>query len=146
MHAGLVKVTVIFVPLLLMDRIGRRPLLIASNVGICLAQLLISMSFLFGPNNSSGGDTPEPEPEPESEPDIPPLSKWLAVGGQCAFVASFSLGVGPLAHVLSSELYPLRLRGARPFFYFRSFSLCILFLDHFALQVWRLGLLHSSIG
>eukprot|EP01046_Picozoa_sp_COSAG06_P036781 COSAG06_NODE_4088_length_4587_cov_16.117157_3_plen_126_part_00 len=125
MHAGLVKVTVIFVPLLLMDRIGRRPLLIASNVGICLAQLLISMSFLFGPNNSSGGDTPEPEPEPEPEPDIPPLSKWLAVGGQCAFVASFSLGVGPLAHVLSSELYPLRLRGARPSVHFRSVSLCV---------------------
>ena len=39
------------------------------------------------------------------------LAKWLAVAGQCAFVAAFSLGVGPLAHVLSSELYPLRLRG-----------------------------------
>ena len=32
--------------------------------------------------------------EPEPLPDISPLSKWLAVGGQCAFVASFSLGVG----------------------------------------------------
>ena len=31
---GLVKTLVIFVPLLLMDRVGRRPLLIASNVGI----------------------------------------------------------------------------------------------------------------
>jgi len=100
---GLVKVTVIFIPLLLLDRVGRRPLLIISNVGICLAQLLISMSFLFGPDNSSGGNEPEPEPEPAAE--VPPLAKWLAVGGQCAFVASFSLGVGPLAHVLSSELY-----------------------------------------
>eukprot|EP01043_Picozoa_sp_COSAG02_P001191 COSAG02_NODE_24_length_52386_cov_726.042898_10_plen_70_part_00 len=49
---------VIFVPLLLMDTVGRRPLLIASNVGICLAQLLISMSFLFGPDNSSGVQHP----------------------------------------------------------------------------------------
>lgn len=46
---------VIFVPLLLMDTVGRRPLLIASNVGICLAQILISMSFLLGSNMSSGG-------------------------------------------------------------------------------------------
>ena len=53
--AGLIKVLVIFVPLLLMDTVGRRPLLIASNVGICLAQLLISMSFLFGPDNAAGG-------------------------------------------------------------------------------------------
>ena len=112
---GLVKVLVILVPLLLMDRVGRRPLLIASNVGICAAQLLIAGSFLFGPDQGGGGIEPEPEPESEPEPEplpeISPLSKWLAVGGQCAFVASFSLGVGPLAHVLSSELYPLRLRG-----------------------------------
>ena len=130
------KVLVIFVPLLLMDTVGRRPLLIASNIGICLAQLLISMSFLFGPDNSAGARHAleyyhhavppfehrsqtcrcttggnEPEPEPEPEPEIPPVAKWLAVAGQCAFVAAFSLGVGPLAHVLSSELYPLRLRG-----------------------------------
>ena len=108
---GLVKVAVIFIPLLLLDRVGRRPLLIISNVGICLAQLLISMSFLFGQNDSAGGGDNEPEPEPEPGPEVSQLAKWLAVGGQCAFVASFSLGVGPLAHVLSSELYPLRLRG-----------------------------------
>jgi len=62
-------------------------------------------------NSPGGSDEPEPEPEPEPESEISPLSKWLAVAGQCAFVAAFSLGVGPLAHVLSSELYPLRLRG-----------------------------------
>eukprot|EP01047_Picozoa_sp_COSAG01_P034229 COSAG01_NODE_2562_length_7452_cov_3.643139_4_plen_250_part_00 len=113
---GLVKTLVIFVPLLLMDRTGRRPLLIASNLGLLAAQLLISMSFLFGGDNTAGapgggggggGEAPEPEPELE----VSAVSKWLAVAGQCAFVAAFSLGVGPLAHVLSSELYPLRIRG-----------------------------------
>jgi MFS family permease len=111
---GLVKTLVIFVPLLLMDRTGRRPLLIVSNLGLLAAQLLISLSFLFGGDNTAGGPGGGgggEEPEPEPEPAASAASKWLAVAGQCAFVAAFSLGVGPLAHVLSSELYPLRIRG-----------------------------------
>jgi hypothetical protein len=72
-----------------MDKIGRRPLLIASNIGICLAQLLICLSFVFGPDNTGGGGG-GPEPEPEPAPEVSATQKWLAVGGQCAFVASFS--------------------------------------------------------
>ena len=60
-----------------------------SGTGIALSQFAIAGGF--------------------SNPDDPVL--WLAIAGQCLFMASFSLGYGPVAWIVATEVIPLRLRG-----------------------------------
>jgi len=84
---GAVKVSVIGVAAAVVDRCGRKPLLVASNAGIAAAQLLLSASF------ASGG------------------MLWAALAGQCLFMATFSAGVGPCTWLLIPESFPLAARG-----------------------------------
>jgi len=86
--AGAVKVVFILVPFLLMDRVGRRPLLLLSSAGLSCMLLLLAAAF--------------------AAPELPFL---LAVGGLFGFFVFFSLGWGPLAGILLSEVFPLRVRG-----------------------------------
>jgi len=69
------------------ERVGRVRLLIISNASIALAQLLLGLSFSLG--------------------HVVPL----ALGGQMLFMAAFSIGVGPCAMMVASELFPLQIRG-----------------------------------
>ena len=71
----------------LLDRVGRKPLLIASGLGIAAAHALLSINYLSGD------------------------SMYLALIGLCLFMASFSSGYGPTAWVVAAEIFPLSLRG-----------------------------------
>jgi MFS family permease len=84
---GLVKVAFIVLAAFLVERVGRVKLLIISNAGLALASLLLGLSFSFG--------------------RIVPL----ALAGQSLFMAAFSIGAGPCAMMVASELFPLQVRG-----------------------------------
>eukprot|EP00054_Salpingoeca_dolichothecata_P026737 m.192771 g.192771 ORF g.192771 m.192771 type:complete len:580 (-) comp25752_c0_seq3:82-1821(-) len=84
---GFVKLIFIFFPVAKLDKYGRKPFLLISAGGMAVAQFLIGMSFA---TNSSLA---------------------LALFGQCLFMGSFSFGFGPVAWVLTSELFPLSVRG-----------------------------------
>jgi len=89
---GLVKVVFIALAAQLVDRLGRVPLLVISNVGIALAQFLIATSFAAA---SALGE----------------YTGLLALLGQCLFMAAFSIGVGPCTMMVASECFPLQSRG-----------------------------------
>ncbi|KAL5768417.1 hypothetical protein ACOSP7_014969 [Xanthoceras sorbifolium] len=78
----------------LMDRAGRRPLLMGSICGVFLGNLLIGSSFLLK--------------ERQLAPDYIPM---LAMGGSLVYIATFSMGMGPIPWVLMSELFPLNIKG-----------------------------------
>ncbi|XP_066344977.1 probable polyol transporter 4 [Miscanthus floridulus] len=92
---GVVKTVFIVIAIVLVDRVGRKPLLYVSTAGMtaCLALLAASLSLLKSGALPGG------------------VAVGLAILTVCGFVAFFSVGMGPINMVLSSEIYPLRLRA-----------------------------------
>jgi len=87
---GLVNVVFTVLALLLIDRVGRRPLLMFGCAGIGAFMLLASYGF---------------QVEDESRSSI------LVLIGMLGFVASFAFSLGPGMWVLFSEIFPNRIRG-----------------------------------
>jgi len=87
---GLVNVVFTVLALLLIDRVGRRPLLMFGCLGIGAFMLLASYGF---------------QVEDEAK------SSMLVLIGVLGFVASFAFSLGPGMWVLFSEIFPNRIRG-----------------------------------
>ncbi|CAL9210702.1 unnamed protein product, partial [Musa hybrid cultivar] len=92
---GITKTTFILVAILLIDRVGRKPLLYVSTIGmtVCLFCLGLALSLLG--NNLV----------------YPRVGILVAILSVCGNVAFFSVGIGPICWVLSSEIFPQRLRA-----------------------------------
>ena len=85
---GLVKMLFTVIALWLIDRSGRRPLLLWGTVGCCAA--LASLGILFALERTNG---------------------VLLVTLICLFCAFFAFSLGPIKWVVMSEIFPTRLRG-----------------------------------
>lgn len=70
------------------DKHGRRTLLAVSGIGMLVSLLMVAVSFEAG--------------------DV----LGVTLTGICLFMATFSVGFGPLTWVVASEVYPLHVRGA----------------------------------
>ena len=92
---GFTKTIFILVAIVLIDKVGRKPLLYVSTIGMtaCLFVLGLALFFL-----QQGLGSKE-------------LGIFVAILAVCGNVAFFSVGIGPVCWVLSSEIYPLRLRA-----------------------------------
>ena len=88
---GVVNVIMTIVAIMLLDRVGRRPLLLIGLAGMIFSLGLLGAIFFLPSLLSSLGD--------------------LAVIGLMLYVASFAIGLGPVFWLLISEIYPLRVRG-----------------------------------
>jgi MFS transporter, SP family, galactose:H+ symporter len=86
---GLVNVLMTIVSIPLVDRIGRRPLLLTSLGGMLAALVCLSLGF------AAGGS----------------FLKWIGVLSLVVYIASFAVGLGPVFWLLISEIYPLKIRG-----------------------------------
>ncbi|EES17097.1 polyol transporter 5 [Sorghum bicolor] len=91
---GVAKAGSILVAMALADRVGRRPLLLVSTGGMTAA--LLVLGSLFAAFAGAKDDA---------------AVAAVSVAAVVAFVVAFSVGLGPLAWVYSSEILPLRLRG-----------------------------------
>ena len=85
---GLVNLVFTVLAILFIDRIGRRPLLIAGLTGIAACMLLLAYGFASEETNPA-----------------------LILVGILGFVASFAISLGPVMWVLFSELFPNQVRG-----------------------------------
>jgi MFS transporter, SP family, galactose:H+ symporter len=86
---GLVNVLMTIVSIPLVDRVGRRPLLLTSLSGMLAALVCLSIGFAVGGS----------------------LLKWIGAFSLVLYIASFAVGLGPVFWLLISEIYPLRIRG-----------------------------------
>jgi sugar porter (SP) family MFS transporter len=76
----------------LLDRVGRRPLLLIGIAGQVLGLAVLGAAFKFEQLASFKSD--------------------VAIAGLVIYVASFAVGLGPIFWLLISEIFPLRVRGA----------------------------------
>jgi MFS family permease len=76
---------------LLLDRVGRRVLLLAGTVGLCVALGLLGLFFQL--------------------PALQQHAPWLALVALVLFIASFAIGLGPVFWLMISEIFPLSLRS-----------------------------------
>lgn len=94
---GVAKTVSIVIPLFLADRLGRRPMLLASAGGMAVSLLVLGLSLYASPA-AAGTD-----------------AAWWAtatsVAAAVAFMVTFSLGFGPVIWMYGSEILPLRLRA-----------------------------------
>jgi len=88
---GVVNVAMTVVALRLLDRAGRRALLMVGVSGMTLALLALGAAF------EGGGQST--------------LSSAVAIGSLMVFVASFAVSLGPIFWLLNSEIYPLGVRS-----------------------------------
>ncbi len=87
---GIVNFAVTILAMGLIDRLGRRPLLIIGFIGTAVTLLVIAVAVV--------------------EQDIFP--SWIIVVALLLYIASFAISLGPLPHLMMSEVFPLSVRGA----------------------------------
>ena len=86
---GLVKLCVIFVAGLLLDKTGRRPLMSISLLGMSVSFIIVSLSFIGG--TAAASET--------------------AVAGLALYLAFFSIGMGPATWTIASEVFTTTIRA-----------------------------------
>jgi sugar porter (SP) family MFS transporter len=94
---GLVNVGMTLVAIRLVDRLGRRPLLLAGVAGMAAALLTISWAFHAGSAPFAA---------------MPPANARVLLLAIIAFVASFAISLGPVMWVLLAEIFPNEQRAA----------------------------------
>ncbi len=89
---GLVNVFMTVVSMWLIDRVGRRPLLLVGTAGMAITLGVLGMAFQGSTRSTA--------------------STWLAVASVMAYVASFAISLGPIFWLLIAEIYPLKIRSS----------------------------------
>lgn len=77
--------------ILLLDRVGRRPLLITGTAVTGIALLGLAAYFAFG--------------------TLQRQTPWLALASLLVFIAGYAVGLGPVFWLMISEVFPQRLRS-----------------------------------
>ncbi len=97
---GGVNILSTFIAIALIDKVGRKPLLLFGSVGMVLT--LGTMAFVFA---RAGVD-------PQGKPMLSKESGMVALGAALLYIVSFGTSWGPVMWVLLGEMFPNRLRGA----------------------------------
>lgn len=79
----------------LIDRTGRKPLLLVSGTGLVIGCILTGISFYMKGHEMAIKAAP-----------------ILAVTGILVYIGSFSVGMGAVPWVVMSEIYPINIKGA----------------------------------
>lgn len=79
------------IALFLIDRFGRRPLLLISLAGIATTLAIVGIIFLFGASHTAG---------------------YLILICLLVYILAYGIGIGPIFALMCSEIFPTRLRGS----------------------------------
>ncbi len=89
---GVVNVVMTVVSMRLIDRAGRRPLLLVGLAGMAAALCLLALGFMLG--GEGGG-----------------ALGWVTALSLATYIGFFAIGLGPVFWLLIAEIFPLATRG-----------------------------------
>jgi sugar porter (SP) family MFS transporter len=92
LSVGLANVVFTIVAVLVLDRLGRRPLLVTGTAGCIISLVVLGIFF--------------------SSKSLQHSAPWLALVCLIVYIASFAVGLGPVFWLMISEIFPLRVRSA----------------------------------
>jgi len=90
---GSVNVLMTIMAIRLIDRVGRRRLLLIGTLGMAVALSVVAVVFAVGGS------------------DLGSTGSLIAVVALAVYTGSFAVGLGPVFWLLISEIYPVRIRG-----------------------------------
>ncbi|MBL4818458.1 MAG: sugar porter family MFS transporter [Deltaproteobacteria bacterium] len=114
---GIINVLFTIISLPLLDRIGRRPLLIFGMTGMFLSLAIWGLAFQVGNLEAF---------------------RWVALACMLVYVACFAISLGPIMWLMVSEVFPLKLRGIGT-----SISICAQWGFNFLVSGTFPSLLHA---
>lgn len=88
---GIVNVLMTIVALWLVDKVGRRPLLLWGLIGMIIALFALGLAFFL--------------------PSLSVMLHIISVVSLMVYVAAFAIGLGPIFWLMIAEIYPLKIRG-----------------------------------
>ena len=91
---GVIQVLAVFISTLVVDRLGRRILLMASAIFMCLTTLALGVYFYLT----------------EIKMDVSAI-QWLPLISICIFIVMFSIGFGPLPWMMMGEIFAPEVKG-----------------------------------
>ncbi|KAH9688813.1 MFS domain-containing protein [Citrus sinensis] len=91
----LLQLPAIVASVLLTDKSGRRPLLLASDIGTCLSLSIIALAFCLQDTNHWN--------------EVTPVLAYIGIMG---FSVLYSVGIGGLPSVIMSEIFPINIKGS----------------------------------
>ena len=88
---GIVNVVLTLVALWLIDRVGRRPLLLVGEAGMLVSLVVLGVGFFW---HGAGG-----------------MTDLITAASLMTYVGFFAIGLGPVFWLLIAEIYPQEVRG-----------------------------------
>ncbi|XP_014912343.1 solute carrier family 2, facilitated glucose transporter member 8 [Poecilia latipinna] len=96
---ALIQVIFTGIAAVIMDRAGRKVLLVISGVAMMISTTAFGVYFYLTPKVPSGAPAPHAD------------LTWLALASMAVFIAGFAIGWGPIPWLIMSEVIPIRVRG-----------------------------------
>ncbi|MCH9816340.1 MAG: sugar porter family MFS transporter [Actinomycetia bacterium] len=141
-------VNVIFtlVAIALIDRVGRKPLLLVGSIGMFLSLGLLTWLFSTAPKCTQaivdgGGQDGCSVAADVNNPLLGSTQGWVAVVGMNVFVAFFAATWGPIVWVLLGEMFPNKMRAAA-----MSIGVMANWIANFMVSMSFPGLVQISMG
>jgi SP family sugar:H+ symporter-like MFS transporter len=97
--SGLVSIAACLVTIVIVDKVGRKPLLLIGSVG--MAVTLATMAYCFSTATTGAAGL-----------HMDPMIGKLAFGSALAYSALFNLSWGPIMWVMLGEMFPNQIRGS----------------------------------
>ncbi|KAJ8415572.1 hypothetical protein AAFF_G00425520 [Aldrovandia affinis] len=104
---------------MIMDRAGRKVLLILSGIAMSVSTGVFGVYFKLTSTLSTNSSDPKFLILAQMEPHDPHQLAWIALASMGLFIAGFALGWGPTPWLVMSEIFPVHVRGV-------ASALCVL--------------------